>query len=305
MSEWQLTSGIITDLQRFSLYDGSGIRTTVFLKGCPLRCAWCHNPECLSPKVQLRFVERRCVQCGRCAAVCPNQVHTWGNGAHQVHFERCAQCGRCESACPTEALKLTGRHVTAQQVMQTVIRDRAYYETSGGGVTISGGEPMMQPEFLSALLHLAKEADISTAVETSGCISSERFAQFLPLVDLFLLDCKETDEERHKRFTGQGRHMMLANLALLMQQKRQVILRCPLIPGCNLRKEHLDGIVQLTQAYPMLAGCELMAYHTLGTSKYRELGMKYTLTASEMAEETKAEILQYMQQRAAVPVKWG
>ncbi len=299
-------TGIITDLQRFSLYDGPGIRTTVFLKGCPLRCQWCHNPECLFPSPQLRYVSARCAQCGRCGQVCVQGVHDWSQGRHTVNWHRCKQCGACVQACPAEALSLTGRRVSAGEIIATALRDRDYYDRSGGGLTVSGGEPFLQPDFLEALLTLAKENGIATAVETCGFWPRDALARIAPLTDLFLFDYKETDPLLHQRFTGQDNRLILENLDALLARGSKVTLRCPLIPGYNLRTEHLEGIAALTKRYPTLAGCELMAYHKLGAPKYGELGMDYGLTeVQELTPERKADILQWLNARAEWAVQWG
>ncbi len=344
--------GWITDLQRFSLYDGPGIRTTVFLKGCPLHCQWCHNPECIAPRPQLRYLAARCVGCQRCAGVCPQGVHSFSEQEHQLERDRCIQCGACVSVCPGEALLLTGRRQTVGEIMKPVLADRRYYETSGGGLTISGGEPTQQPEFLLALLREAraqgistavetcgacseallaqvaeltdvflfdfKETDpqlpllrearaqgISTAVETCGACSEALLAQVAELTDVFLFDFKETDPQLHKRWTGQDNRRILANLDWLQSHGARVILRCPLIPGCNLRQDHLEGILSLLARYPGLEGCELMAYHKLGIAKYKELGLNYALDAQEISPEQKDALLTWMNARAPLTIRWG
>lgn len=297
--------GWVTDVQRFSLYDGPGIRTTVFLKGCPLHCLWCHNPECIAPLPQLRYLAAQCVGCRRCAGVCPQGVHRFAAQEHQLERGRCRQCGACVSVCPGEALLLTGRRQTVGEILKPVLADRRYYETSGGGLTISGGEPTRQPEFLLALLRAAKAQGISTAVETCGVCGEALLAQVAALTDVFLFDFKETDPQLHRRWTGQDNRRILTNLDWLMTHGACVILRCPLIPGCNLRKDHLEGILSLLAHYPGLAGCELMAYHKLGVAKYRELGLNYGLDAQEIAPEQKDALLGWMNERASLPVCWG
>ena len=297
--------GWITDLQRFSLYDGPGIRTTVFLKGCPLHCQWCHNPECIAPRPQLRYLAARCVGCQRCAGVCPQGVHSFSEQEHQLERDRCIQCGACVSVCPGEALLLTGRRRTVGEIMKPVLADRRYYETSGGGLTISGGEPTQQPEFLLALLREARAQGISTAVETCGACSEALLAQVAELTDVFLFDFKETDPQLHKRWTGQDNRRILANLDWLQSYGARVILRCPLIPGCNLRQDHLEGILSLLARYPGLEGCELMAYHKLGIAKYKELGLNYALDAQEISPEQKDALLTWMNARAPLTIRWG
>lgn len=301
----QTAFGRITDIQRFSLYDGPGIRTTAFLKGCPLHCLWCHNPECIDPHPQLRFLSTRCIHCARCMRACPEGVHMVTEDEHALQRTGCSACGACVASCPTEALSISGQIMSVEEVMRPVLADRRYYDTSGGGLTVSGGEPTMQPAFLLALLRAAHDAGISTAIETCGHFPATLVEKLTPLCDLFLFDCKETDPERHRRWTGQDNRRILSNLSALLDRGARVVLRCPLIPGCNLRQEHLQGILSLLQRYPTLAGCELMAYHKLGIGKYRELGIPYALDAEELTEEKKDAILRWMNERAPLRVKWG
>lgn len=299
------TSGVITDIQRFSLYDGPGIRTTVFFKGCPLRCRWCHNPECISFSPQLRFLSTRCTGCGRCVAACPHGAQEIENGVHIVRRELCLVCGKCVRVCPVEALLTTGRTCTVQEIMKPVLADRRYYETSGGGMTLSGGEPLAQPAFACALLQSAKQEGIHTAIETSGYAPLEVLENMLELCDLFLFDYKATDPSCHKALTGVDNGPILANLKWLIEKKAQVILRCPIIPGENDGKEHLEGIAALLRRYPSLIGCELMAYHSLGKSKYGELGLSMRYDGEEMDGRRRHELLAFVAAHSPVRVSWG
>lgn len=299
-------TGFLTDIQRFSLYDGPGIRTTVFFKGCPLRCLWCHNPEGIDPRPQLRFVESRCVLCGRCAGACPGGLHhIQRDGKHTVNREKCMACGACAAACPAEALKITGREYTVAQVMRPVLADERYYQKSGGGLTVSGGEPLMQPVFLEELLAAAKERGVHTAIETSGCAPWNAIKRILPLTDLFLFDYKETNSLRHRELTGRGNEEIIQNLDALLTAGAKVLLRCPVIPGVNDREEHFRGIAGRINRSPGLTGCELMAYHKLGMAKYKELGQAYHVDAEEMSAHRRAEILSWISARADQQVKWG
>lgn len=279
--------GTIFDIQRFCLDDGPGIRTTVFLKGCMLRCAWCHNPESLSDKVQLAYYENKCVRCGKCREVCPNGVHSFTeDGVHQVHFSSCVACGNCVRACPADALALLGRSMEASDVIDQVMKDEAYYRHSGGGVTFSGGEPTMQFAFLKELLQLAKAKGLHTCIETNGCLAPARMKELLPLLDLVLLDYKMTDEDMHKRYVGIDRSVVLATFAFMGEEKQPVVLRAPIIPGLNDNEEHFAAIRALKAKYPNILRAQVMPYHTIGKGKYGEIGMDYTLSSLENATET-------------------
>ena len=266
-------TGRIFDIQRFSIHDGPGIRTTVFLKGCPLRCKWCHNPESISPNPQLSLMAEKCIGCGACAEACPTGALGL-NGKRKVVINRaqCNACGECPACCDTKALEMVGRDAAVEEVMAAVLRDRDYYAESGGGVTYSGGEPTFQPEFLAALLRAAKSAGLHTAVETSGFAPWPTMEKIAPVTDLFLYDYKETDPQLHEGFTGQRNERILENLRRLHARGSRILLRCPMIPEYNARKEHLNGIAAVAGELPKLVGVELLAYHRLGRSKLQRFG---------------------------------
>jgi pyruvate formate lyase activating enzyme len=267
-------TGRIFDIQRFSVHDGPGIRTTVFLKGCPLRCVWCHNPEGLSAEPQLSFAPEKCIGCGYCFRACPNRVHVLApDGRHIVEWERCRACGLCTEECFAGALQMVGRDATVGEVMQEVLADRAFYEESGGGMTLSGGEPMMQVEFTEALLRRAGDEGIRRCLDTSGHCEFARFERVLSLVDLFLYDVKETDDARHREFTGVTNRMLLENLRKLHDRGASILVRLPLIPGYNDREGHFRGVARLTAQLPDLVGVELLPYHPLGSGKAERIGL--------------------------------
>jgi len=265
-------TGRIFEIQRFCIHDGPGIRTTVFMKGCPLRCVWCHNPEGISPEPELSFLPERCIGCRYCASVCPNEAHQMVDGRHELDRSRCAVCGRCTERCYAEALEYVGREVTVAEALEEVLRDRPFYETSGGGLTLSGGEPMMQATFAEALLAAAKQAGLHCCVETCGFCDWRNLEHILPLVDLFLYDLKETDPARHVEYTGARTDRIVENLRALHNAGARVLVRLPIVPGLNDRSDHFEGIAKLARELPRLLGVEIMPYHRLGTSKLRRFG---------------------------------
>lgn len=268
--------GVIFDIQRFCVSDGPGIRTTVFLKGCPLGCKWCHNPESRSPKTELAFYSEKCVGCGACAAVCPSGCHGFVGG-HTIDRAKCVVCGACAEACAHSALERVGREVGVSEVIEEVLRDRAFYAHSGGGMTISGGEPLFQPEFSLELLRSAKNEDLHCCVETSGFGDGAALEEMVRLVDLFLFDVKETDPDRHRVLVGRDNETILQNLRRVDRAGGKIVLRCPIIPGCNDRAAHYDAVAALANSLPGVTGVDLMPYHPLGISKAESLGKTYPL----------------------------
>ncbi len=266
-------SGILFDIQRNGLHDGPGIRTVVFFKGCPLHCQWCHNPELQSRRPQMRFRPEVCALCGECAAVCPQAAHQLSQDGHIYDRSLCAACGRCAEECLFEALQWSGRSYTVEEVMATVRRDLAYYASSGGGLTLTGGEPLAQPDFCLELLKQAKSEGIHTCVETSGCASAAVVERILPYVDLFLFDYKATGSEASRELTGAPEELVLANLALILERGAPLWLRCPLVAGVNDAPEHLGRIAQLAARYPQMERVDLLPYHNIGSGKYAEYGM--------------------------------
>ena len=278
-------TGAIFDIQRFSIHDGPGIRTTVFFKGCPLNCAWCHNPEGISRAHLLSFRPALCIGCGYCFRTCPLQCHRMEDGKHFLERARCEACGRCAAECYAGALELVGREASVEGIMREVLRDKAFYDNSGGGLTLSGGEPLMQPDFAFALLGAAKDAGLHCCVETSGCAARASFDLVRPKVDLFLYDIKETDSARHVEFTGRPNDQILANLRHLHGEGANIILRLPMIPGYNDRPDHFDGIAALARDLPGLKGVEIMPYHQLGENKVERFAMNQSARAKAAAPE--------------------
>ena len=264
-------TGNIFNIQHFSLNDGPGIRTVVFFKGCPLDCRWCHNPESKSVKKELSFLKDKCIMCGKCMKVCAQNVHSFDGSLHIIGRDRCVFCKRCVDICVTSALELFGKEYTAEDVMTEIEKDDIFFGDDGG-VTFSGGEPFMQFDFLYELLKSCKQKGYSTCIETSGFTKTENIIKAAEYTDYFLFDCKETNAANHKIYTGADNRQILKNLEALSKIKSAVILRCPIIPGCNDRKEHFEGIAAIAEQYENILRVELEPYHSLGERKNVALG---------------------------------
>lgn len=298
---------MIFDLQRFALHDGPGIRTTVFLKGCPLDCIWCHNPESKNRKPQLGFREKQCIYCGKCQVVCPINVHQVdGEGEHKIDFENCIQCGKCVEACAPKALKIFGENISIQEIMNVVKKDKDYYNRSGGGLTVSGGEPMLQFEGLLELLKQAKKEGIHTCLDTSGYASTKRYLEIAEYVDLFLFDYKMTDPMEHKRYIGVDNELIIANLEALCKQNNKMILRCPIIPGMNDNEKHYRAITEYSQRYEAIEQVNLMVYHDMAKGKVAQIGETYELSGiATVNEEEKKEIYNQVKACGCLRLKEG
>ncbi len=258
----------VTKIQRFSTHDGPGVRTTVFLKGCPLRCEWCHNPETQSVRQEVMVSSSLCVLCGSCAAVCA--AHRVGE-EHSFDRSVCTGCGRCADACPTGALERAAAEMSAEEILSAVMQDAVFYGESGG-ITLSGGEPMAHPAGTIALLRAAKDAGLHTAIETCGYFSPEYLPELAAVTDLFLWDCKDSDPVRHERYTGVSNVRILENLRALDALGAQIELRCILVKGVNLTDAYLAAIAETYHALHNCPGVTLLPYHAYGSSKARQLG---------------------------------
>lgn len=266
-------TGRITRLQRFSTHDGPGIRTTVFLKGCPLGCLWCHNPEAIRPDPQLMYFEERCRRCGACTTACPEGAHLLRDGRHELDRSRCRLRLACVEACPFGALESALQLLSAPQVLEILLRDAAYYRGSGGGVTISGGEPLLQAEFTGALLREAGAAGLHTAVDTCLQAPWEAIASLAPRVDLWLVDVKLLDPAAHERFTGRPNTLILENLQKLDSLPGASLwVRLPLIEEVNADPENLARTVELLRSLHSVARVQPLPYHALGVVKRQSLG---------------------------------
>ena len=263
--------GRIFNIQRFSVHDGPGIRTTVFFKGCNLRCQWCHNPESYRPEIQLQYFADKCIHCGMCEQVCPAGVRIVDN--RRIGLENCILCRKCESVCMQDAIKVSGYEIGAEELLAVVKRDRRYYDNSGGGLTVSGGEPMLQWKFLQEFLPLVKEEGISTALDTAGNLPWECYEAILPFVDLVLLDLKIMDRELHRKYTGVYNDRILDNAEKMMKRGVRLHIRAPLMAGINDTEENADALFAFVKEYPNVEEIRLLPYHTMGLEKAKSLGM--------------------------------
>jgi pyruvate formate lyase activating enzyme len=287
--------GWVLNIERYTLHDGPGIRTTVFLKGCPLRCQWCSNPESQLGRPELVYFEDKCIACGRCLGVCPQDaiVQTAPGEPVTVLFDRCDGCGQCVDVCYVEALTLAGEKMTAEEVVAVVERDLPFYKHSQGGVTLSGGEALAQPEFSVEILRLCREKGIHTAIQTSGQAPLKSIQSLLPYLDLVIFDIKHLDNQAHQELTGVSNTQILENLSYINSNGTKIVIQVPLIPGLNDSKENLDNLGRLVESLPSVLGLSLLSYHTLGLTKYRCTGREYALedlpkASAEYLEEKKA-----------------
>lgn len=291
-------TGVIFDIQKYSIHDGPGIRTIVFLKGCPLRCVWCSNPESQSPAPEVMWRQQFCRYCGKCNHLCPRQAVTDGaDGKKAIDRGACDACGVCDENCYAESIQLSGRYVDVDEVLKEVEKDAVFYEQSGGGLTLGGGEPLMQPEFARALLAEAKARGLHTVVETAGYVPWENIEAVRPFVDLFLFDVKHMDSTAHKEYTGAGNELVLENARKLAGAGGNMCIRVPVIPGMNDSVENLEK----TAAFAREIGArdiELLAFHKMGSAKYANLGGTYPMEDAQPQTEEEMKRLKLMVKKA-------
>lgn len=288
-----METGFVFNLQKYSVQDGPGIRTTVFLKGCPLCCEWCHNPESISPRREIVVVTQRCTACGECRAACPFGEEFAGAGALPPRNELCTLCAACVDACPTGARQMIGREMTVAEVVEAVLQDRIFYEDSGGGATISGGEPLSQPLFLKALVQSLHNAGIHVALDTTGFGCTEHLLAAARYSDLVLYDLKAFDEARHRKLTGVSNRVILENLKALNDVHRNLWIRIPVVPGFNADPDDLGQIAAFVAGLRSVTLVNLLPFHRSGLHKYERLGWDHALDgvvtpSAEMMERVAA-----------------
>ncbi len=278
-----MEKGTIFEIKRFAVHDGPGIRTTVFLKGCPLSCIWCHNPEGISFGCELALYNHKCITCGACTCACKNGAHSITEKGHFFDRTKCKSCADCVSVCHADALKLYGREVTVSDILPELLADRDFYENSGGGVTLSGGECLMQAEFCRALLKELKKEGIHTAVDTSGYVKKEEIEKVLPYTDMFLYDIKAIDEDVHIKCTGKSNKIILENLLYIDSLGKKTEIRYPYVPMYN--SDQAEKIAEFVKGLENVTGVKVLAYHNYAASKYSALGMKCTLPETVPTDE--------------------
>lgn len=270
-------TGTIFDIKRFSIHDGPGIRTTVFLKGCPLSCAWCHNPESQSAEPAVLYRRELCLSCGLCACMCAQDALSLGDDAVTRDSARCVACGGCAELCPSEATSRVGRDVEADALLQEIVKDRLFFDESGGGVTFSGGEPLSQPEFLKEMLIRCREEGLRSAVDTSGYALPQIMLDVARRTDWVLYDIKLMDPEQHQRFTGVANAVILENLRALSGAGTRLEIRMPVIPGITDTPENLGAAAAFIRSLPHAPAVRLLAHHHAAMSKYRRFGLEQQL----------------------------
>lgn len=277
-------TGLVFDLQKFATHDGGGIRTLIFLKGCPLQCLWCSNPESLAPQPEINFVANNCIGCGKCQNICPQDAIRHGEtdqASPRVDQNLCTLCGQCAKFCYAGAINILGRYVTVRELMEMVESDRQFYAESGGGITFSGGEPLAQPEFLKSALKEARSRGIHTAIETSSFASWEVYAPILEHVDLVLTDIKHMDDEEHKKVAGVSNRLILENMRKISNLGIPLRIRLPLIPGINDTVSNLEATADFVEKLDTVQSLDILPYHRLGEMKWGQLGCSYPLEGLE------------------------
>ncbi len=274
------SSGKIFDVKRFAVHDGPGIRTTLFLKGCPMECHWCHNPEGLDTEDELFFFHERCIGCESCLSICETKALNRRENTITIERKRCTGCGKCAELCPTEALKMAGKTITTAQAMEIIKRDGPYYETSKGGVTFSGGEPLLQHDFLAKLVKDCKSEGIHIALDTSGYAEPKIFEKLMEDIDLFLYDLKIIDNDIHRKYTGVSNLYVLKNLKTLCETEKEVWIRFPVIPDITCTDSNMEDMIDFLSGLKRIKKISLLSFHDAG-EKYARLGRVYAMGSTK------------------------
>jgi len=300
----KMNTATIFNIQKFSVHDGPGIRTTVFFKGCPLRCLWCHNPESQTNRKQMLFDKEKCTLCGKCTEICPQKAITIENGILTTYEDKCNYCGMCEIYCIPGARQIAGREYTVEEVLKEVMKDEVFYEQSNGGVTLSGGEPLVYTDFAEELLKKLKEKNIHTAVDTCGAADFENIKKISPYTDVFLYDIKLIDDEKHRNFTGISNKLILDNLVRLAQIHSNINIRMPIIEGVNADTSHIEKTIDLIRKLG-IKKINLLPYHDIAKHKYRKLHMIYEDEKMNKPSEEKMQMFREMFEKQGYDVKIG
>ncbi len=284
----------IFNIQKYNMHDGPGLRTIVFFKGCPLRCKWCANPESLKGYYEILFKKSSCVNCGKCVEVCPVNKHKMENGVHIVDRNvKCVNCGNCVKSCIKSALEIAGETKTVSEIVDIIKEDEMFYQTSGGGVTLGGGECTMQPEAALSILTACKAYGINTAIETCGYCKTDKFLEIAEKVDYFLYDIKHMNPAKHNELTGVSNDLILHNLSEILKRRKNVTVRMPMLKGINDSYEEISAIIEFLKPfkeYKNFQGIHLLPYHKMGVNKYNQLDLVYpidgdpSLTDEELAK---------------------
>ncbi len=290
-----MDKALIMDIKHFAVHDGDGIRTTVFFKGCPLRCIWCHNPEGLTSSPSYSYVDKKCIGCGECAEVCAHKVHSFTNHLHRIDRSKCVFCGRCENVCLGGAIRIYGKWMSIDELLPELLKDKIFYENSGGGVTLSGGECLLQADFCSKILLALKTESINTAIDTCGYVPQDAIDKVLPFTDTFLYDVKAYSPETHKRATGVTNEQIIENLRYIDGAGKAIEVRIPFVPDYNLKE--IPEIAKMLAQLKNITKVRILAYHNLTMSKYDAIGLKSnmpkTLPTSEQLFEAKETLRKY------------
>jgi pyruvate formate lyase activating enzyme len=287
-----MQSAIVSNIQGYSIHDGPGIRTVVFLKGCPLSCRWCSNPENISPEAEMGFIESLCAHCGKCGDACPNNAICPGESVYRIDHTRCLVCGTCRDNCFYNALVRYGEVMTVDEVWDAVRRDKMFYDASGGGVTVSGGEPLLQVSFVRGLFELCRSEHIGTCMETCGFAPSEALLEVMPVTDSFLFDLKHMDGDVHRRYTGQDNRQILRNAGMLIKDGADVLFRQPLVRGVNDSMTNIDATAGFLSGLGEKAlRLQLMPYHRMGQSKYKALNAAHDMDEFVVMDDSEVDAL--------------
>jgi pyruvate formate lyase activating enzyme len=304
MRELSDIKGCVFNIQRMAVDDGPGIRTVVFLKGCKMYCFWCHNPESWKDSPEIQYYPERCIGCRACEYVCPKNLHRFENDTHKFIREECTACGTCVDACPADSLVLAGEMMTVDEVVKEAKRDLPFFKRTNGGVTISGGEPLNQPDFTFSLLKRLKEDGVNTAVESSFCVEWDIIERIIKYVDYFLIDIKIGNSNKHRKIIGIPNELIINNIKLLDETGAKYCIRTPIIPGVNDNKDSMSEICDIVKQLKNIEYIELMPYHSMGENKYTSLGLERKFIGMKAPEKEQLDTLAHEFSKHGIKVKY-